>query len=262
MDVQQVLVAIAEPQRYRIVSLLAEGPRTVGEIASALSALQPQTTKHLQTLESAGVIALHRLGRRRLASLERETLRSLAEHLGELAKPGPDDDLLRDYAAAVRRETHRAGTGAGGARTLQLRRHLNAGPAEAWTAWIEPGVASRWWAPDHFVVSEFTMPPVPGAEVRMSLREGDGAEYDSAGRMLTAEPGMLLEFELAPLGPDGSPLFSAVYRAEFASATDNTTDLLLTIGVDDTSPDAASALGGLEIGWGQLLENLAALLRD
>src|SRR6478735_7487337 len=85
MDFQRVLVAIAEPQRYRIVTLLAEGPRTVGEIASALSALQPQTTKHLQALESAGVIAVHRLGRRRLASLERQTLRSLAEHLGELA---------------------------------------------------------------------------------------------------------------------------------------------------------------------------------
>ena len=38
MDFQRVLVAIAEPQRYRIVTLLAEGPRTVGEIASALSA--------------------------------------------------------------------------------------------------------------------------------------------------------------------------------------------------------------------------------
>lgn len=262
MDFQRVLVAIAEPQRYRIVTLLAEGPRTVGEIASALSALQPQTTKHLQALESAGVIGVHRLGRRRLASLERQTLRSLAEHLGELAEPGRDDDLLREYAAAVRREVHRAATGAVGARTLQLRRHLDAGPAEAWAAWIEPGVAPRWWAPDHFVVSEFTMPPVPGAELRMSLREADGAEYDSAGRMLAAQPGALLEFELAPLGPDGSPLFAAVYRAEFASAAGDTTDLLLTICVDNTRPEAASALGGLEIGWGQLLDNLATLLRE
>jgi uncharacterized protein YndB with AHSA1/START domain len=81
-------------------------------------------------------------------------------------------------------------------------------------------------------------------------------------RSESAEPGALLEFELAPLGPDGSPLFSAVYRAEFASATDDTTDLLLTIRIDNTSPDAASALGGLEIGWGQLLDSLAALLRE
>lgn len=262
MNIQEALAAIAEPQRYRIVNLLAEGPRTVGEIASALSALQPQTTKHLQTLESAGVITLHRLGRRRLASLDRETLRSLAEHLGELAEPRPDDDLMREYSAAVHREAHRAGTGASGARTLELRRHLNARPAEAWTAWTDPGVASRWWAPDHFVVSEFTMPLKPGAEVRISLREGDGAEYNSTGRMLVAEPGALLGFELAPLGPDGAALFSAVYRAEFTSATDDSTELLLTIRVDDTTPEAASALGGLEIGWGQLLDNLAALLRQ
>lgn len=262
MDVQQALIAIAEPQRYRIVSLLADGPRTVGEIASALSALQPQTTKHLQTLESAGVITLHRLGRRRLASLDREALRSLAEHLAELAEPGVDDDVLRDYAAAVHQETHRAATGASGARTLELRRHLSTGPAEVWAAWIDPAVAARWWAPAHFEVSAFTMPPQPGAEVRVSLCEADGAEYSSAGRMLAAEPGVLLEFELAPLGPDGSPLFSAVYRAEFARVSNNATDLLLAIRVDKTSPDAASALGGLEIGWGQLLDNLAALLED
>ena len=262
MEVQSLLAAIAEPQRYRIVSLLAEGPLTVGEIAFALSALQPQTTKHLQTLQSAGVITVHRLGRRRLASLERETLRYLAEHLGALAKPRPDDDALREYATAVGREADRARAGASGARTLELRRHLNARPAQAWAAWIDPVVASAWWAPDHFVVTEFTMPDVPGAEVRMSLREGDGAEYVSVGRMIAAEPGTLVEFELAPLGPDGAPLFSAVYRAEFTSAADKTTDLLLTIRVHDTTPDAASALGGLEIGWGQLLDNLAALLRD
>ena len=51
-----VLVALAEPNRLRIVELLGRQPRTVGEIAAALALRQPQVTKHLQTLEHAGVV--------------------------------------------------------------------------------------------------------------------------------------------------------------------------------------------------------------
>ncbi|WP_382310001.1 SRPBCC domain-containing protein [Herbiconiux sp. UC225_62] len=279
MDVQQVLAAIAEPQRYRIVTLLAERPHTVGEVASALSALQPQTTKHLQTLESAGVITVHRLGRRRLAALERDTLRLLAEQLSELGVPRADDAALGDYARAVRAETERAAASGSAVRSISLHRRLTATPEAAWAAWTEPDQARRWWAPNHFTVTEFDLPPAPGATVAVGLREGDGTEYASTGRMLAAEPARLLEFELAPLGPDGAPLFTAVYRAEFATvepAGSGTagvgqpgpadvgargTDLLLTIRVDDAVAEAAPVLAGLELGWANLLDNLAAQLR-
>ena len=52
MDV--LLTALADPARWRLVSLLAERPRSVGVLAQLAEARQPQTTKHLQTLERAG----------------------------------------------------------------------------------------------------------------------------------------------------------------------------------------------------------------
>ena len=103
MDIQHALAVIAEPTRFRIVGLLAEAPRTVGDVAATLGALQPQTTKHLQALEAAGIVRIHRLGRRRVASLDREALRLLGVWFGALAVNASDDEVLERYEGVVTR---------------------------------------------------------------------------------------------------------------------------------------------------------------
>ena len=42
--------AVAEPQRRRIIDLLAAGERSVNDIAAALDMRQPQVSKHLGVL--------------------------------------------------------------------------------------------------------------------------------------------------------------------------------------------------------------------
>ncbi|HET6940407.1 MAG TPA: helix-turn-helix domain-containing protein, partial [Nocardioides sp.] len=54
---ESTLTALADPARWRLVTLLAERPRPVGVLAQLAGARQPQTTKHLQTLERAGIVA-------------------------------------------------------------------------------------------------------------------------------------------------------------------------------------------------------------
>ena len=49
------LTALAEPNRLRIVELLRDKPRPVGEIAKRLRLRQPQVSKHLRVLSDAGV---------------------------------------------------------------------------------------------------------------------------------------------------------------------------------------------------------------
>ncbi|MFI6286818.1 ArsR/SmtB family transcription factor [Streptomyces sp. NPDC051018] len=80
-----LLTALADPARWRLVSLLAERPRPVGVLARLAGARQPQTTKHLQTLERAGVVTSQRTGRRRIYALRPGPLRELAAALGRLA---------------------------------------------------------------------------------------------------------------------------------------------------------------------------------
>ena len=89
------LTALADPARWRLVTLLADRPRPVGVLAQLAGARQPQTTKHLQTLERAGVVASQRSGQRRIYALRSEPLRELAAELGRLA----------DTAGAGGRET-------------------------------------------------------------------------------------------------------------------------------------------------------------
>ena len=47
----EIAAALGDGARWRIVELLAERPRSVGELAELTGLRQPQTTKHLQTLE-------------------------------------------------------------------------------------------------------------------------------------------------------------------------------------------------------------------
>lgn len=252
MDVQQALAAIGEPTRFRIMNLLAAGPRTVGEVAGMLGALQPQTTKHLQLLENVGVVDIERLGRRRLACIDRDAMRELSDWLSGMASATPDDDALQQYAAAVR--------SAGATADIVLERTLPAAPEVVWRAWADPDEAARWWAPRHFAVVRCTVAPHPGAPVELVLREGDGAEYRSAGVVRSVDDGRRIVFDLSPVDVTGRPLFEVVVDAVLAPSDGGTT---LRVHVTAAGADAAAApmLAGLEPGWSQQLDRLRELLQ-
>jgi uncharacterized protein YndB with AHSA1/START domain/DNA-binding transcriptional ArsR family regulator len=257
---QQVLAALAEPSRLRIVELLAAAPRTVGEIALVLDARQPQTTKHLQTLEAAGLITIHRLGKRRVASLRRETLRALSKWLATLAVEHPSEPVLGAYERAIAIEqatTHVAQSHP--TRSFELHRSIPAPPAAVWQAWTTPDLARQWWSPAHFEVVECNLVPVPGGTLRIVIQEGDGARYTSTGQFLTLDPHHALEFSQSPLGPDKTPVFEAHHTVTFTPEGDHTA-LTMTITVSSISKEAAPTLAGIPFGWEQCLDKLTALL--
>lgn len=257
-DLQRALSAVSEPTRLRIVGLLADRPHTVGEVAAALGALQPQTTKHIQVLEAAGVIEVHRLGRRRVARLQRQTLAKLAEYFGGLAATGDDQDeaVLDDYSRAIAAEEARP-AGEPGDRILRFERSYPVGVEQLWTAWTDPAVAATWWAPRHFTVSAFSLAARAGAPIRIVLREGDTAEYESRGRVEEVGPGRLV-FSLAPVDAEGEPLFRARHTLTIAGQRPAT--MTLEIELSDVRPEAAPAVAGLVPGWQQLLDNLGVAL--
>lgn len=67
--------AVAEPQRRRILELLAAGERSVNDIADALELNQPQASKHLKVLKEVGLVGVRGAGKRRLYTLNAEQLR-------------------------------------------------------------------------------------------------------------------------------------------------------------------------------------------
>src|SRR3954468_17964458 len=88
----RTITALADPARWRLVRLLAEGPRPVGVLAQLAGARQPQTNKHLQTLERAGVVTSQRTGQRRVSAVPAGPPPALGGALGRLADTADKSD--------------------------------------------------------------------------------------------------------------------------------------------------------------------------
>jgi DNA-binding transcriptional ArsR family regulator len=65
---------LAEPARRRILDLLLERPRLVGELTEALGLTQPGTSKHLRVLREAGLVRARPEAQRRWYELRPEPL--------------------------------------------------------------------------------------------------------------------------------------------------------------------------------------------
>ncbi len=80
MDVN-TLSALAEPSRLRIVELLREQPRPVGEIATRLRMRQPQVSKHLRVLAEAGIVDMRPAAQQRVYYLQAKPFKEMESWL-------------------------------------------------------------------------------------------------------------------------------------------------------------------------------------
>ena len=70
----QVFAALADPTRRDLVTRLAAGDATVGELAAPYSMSLQAVSKHLKVLEQAGLVSKGRDAQRRPVRLEAEVL--------------------------------------------------------------------------------------------------------------------------------------------------------------------------------------------
>lgn len=102
-----VLVALAEPTRRRVVELLGEGPKRAGNLAAAVGTSAPTMSRHLRVLLDAGVVADERLAddaRARVFRLRPDSLVAVRAWLDQLQAAW--DDHLRSFQRHVE-ESHR-----------------------------------------------------------------------------------------------------------------------------------------------------------
>jgi DNA-binding transcriptional ArsR family regulator len=72
---------LAEPNRRRILDLVRDAERPVGELVDELALSQPAVSKHLRVLREAGLVDVRVDAQRRLYRVRPEPLRDLAEWL-------------------------------------------------------------------------------------------------------------------------------------------------------------------------------------
>ncbi|MEW1600106.1 metalloregulator ArsR/SmtB family transcription factor [Streptomyces sp. NPDC093808] len=265
-----LLTALADPVRWRLVGLLAERPRPVGVLAQLAEARQPQTTKHLQTLERAGIVTSQRSGRRRVYALRSAPLRDLAGALSRLAdtadqEGGPRATYDR-YGRSLRAERLAAEEpGWADGRSFRFHRSLAGRPELVWRHLTEASLLARWWTPDDLRVSELVFEARPGGRVVQEYRDAEDSDGSDpvAGRaegvVEDVRPGERLGYRLSPVLPDGGVAFTA-HIVIGLKPTGTGTDLDVHWRITDSTVDSADFVAGIEIGFGQSLDKLVAAL--
>ena len=72
-----VFRAVADPTRRRVLDLLRDRDRSVGELAAPFRMSQPAISQHLRILREAGLVRARKLGRRRLYRINPGPLREV-----------------------------------------------------------------------------------------------------------------------------------------------------------------------------------------
>ena len=98
---QEILSALAEPNRLQIVELLRRKPLAVGDIVERLGLRQPQVSKHLRVLSDAGLVEVHPVGQQRIYRIRAQALKEIdawLEPYRRIANERFDrfDEVLRD----------------------------------------------------------------------------------------------------------------------------------------------------------------------
>jgi uncharacterized protein YndB with AHSA1/START domain/DNA-binding transcriptional ArsR family regulator len=258
---EEIASALGDGARWRIVELLAERPRSVGELAELTGLRQPQTTKHLQTLARAGLVTVFPLGQRRVYAIETSPLQSLADRLTGLvaaaAAHADERDVIARYRAAIEAETAAADRERwADGRTFTFERLLAVPPNVVWQHWVDATLLASWWAPPAMTVTECLVEPKPGGRVVLTYADADGRRYDSHGQVHTATESEHLVFDLSVPGS-----FTGHY--DLSLTTDHRgTRLRLDLSITETTVEAAPYIAGIETGWDQVLDNLTARIAN
>jgi DNA-binding transcriptional ArsR family regulator len=81
-ELAPVLAALGDERRLQIVDRLCDqGPQSIAHLTRGSRISRQAVTKHLATLENAGILASHRIGRQRIWQIRASRLEDAREYL-------------------------------------------------------------------------------------------------------------------------------------------------------------------------------------
>ena len=98
--------ALADGTRRAIVASLADGPRSVGELATGMPVSRPAVSQHLKVLKDAGLVSEHQEGTRHIYQLNPVALAALRDQLDTYWRRA-----LTNYAEVVSSDAQGPGEG-------------------------------------------------------------------------------------------------------------------------------------------------------
>lgn len=96
---------LAEPTRRRVLNVLLDGPRPVGQLSSLLGQSQPGMSRHLRILRDAGLVSVRQVAQQRWYEIQPAPLAEIDAWLAPFRKEWSDrlarlEDHLRESEEA------------------------------------------------------------------------------------------------------------------------------------------------------------------
>ncbi len=141
---------------------------------------------------------------------------------------------------------------------LTLTRVFDAPRELVFKAWTDPKHMAQWWGPKDFTNPVCELDVRPGGAIRIDMRGPDGVVYPMGGVFHEiVKPERLVFTSSAFKDEKGHPQLEVLNTVTF-SEQNGKTILTLHAVVVKSAPAVAGALAGMEAGWSQSLDRLAA----
>ena len=140
---------------------------------------------------------------------------------------------------------------------LVLTRVFDAPRELVFKVWTDPKHVARWWGPHRFTNPVCELDLRPGGAILIHMRGPDGTVYPMTGTYQEIVRPERLVFTSAALDANGNPMFEILTTVTFAEEGGKTKQILRARVIKKTA-QAAPYLAGMEAGWTQSLERLAA----
>jgi len=144
-------------------------------------------------------------------------------------------------------------------RELVLTRTFEAPKELVFQMWTNPAHLAQWWGPKGFTNPVCHVDVRPGGAIRIDMRGPDGTVYPMGGTFEEVVAPERLAFTASALDRRGKPVLE-VHNAVTSSEKDGRTTQTLRARVVMQTTEGARHAEGMEAGWTESLERLAALV--
>ena len=142
-------------------------------------------------------------------------------------------------------------------REIVITRVFDAPRALVFKAWTDPKHLKLWWGPNGFTNPVCEADARVGGAWRIVMRAPDGTEYPCGGVYSEIVESERLVFTNIATDKEGNPVLDGLTTVTFVEQG-NKTKLTLQTRAVAVVPYAAAYLAGMEMGWTQSLQRLAA----
>ncbi len=141
---------------------------------------------------------------------------------------------------------------------LTVSRVFNAPREVVFRAWSSTDHVKRWFSPETYTVPDAKVQMHVGGPFEVCMRSPGGQEHWSRGVFLEVTPHERLVIEMAAMGEDGKPLFTAHTVVTFADDPGGTRMQVVQSYTFTNPAMAAPMVAGAPEGWRTTLDKLAA----